>query len=191
MDEKQRGKKKIRIALYNLVITLNPTWNNVALAPTLFITNSSLWKHTSHSALFCKCCSVCVKQKKNVPPQKPKASEQLSDTLYQQSRGGKKCLDLQRRKFCLFSELQSIESVSLRSSTSPQAMEGGQSLKSIRWQPCGINQWKKAGGWLCGEKEDRCGRRVQKTECCTWRESVWHPGRFLCFHTVGFMGYDI
>lgn len=184
---------KNRITHYNLVITITPIWHNVVLAPTLFITNASLWKHASHLTLFCKCCSVCVKQKKK----KVFSSEAQSLRAafwhsLSTKPGGKKCLDLQRRKFCLFfSELQSIESVSLRSSTSPRAMEGGQSLKSIRWQPCGINQWKKAGGWLCGEKEDRCGRRVQKTDCCTQKESVWHCGRFLCFHTVSFMGYDI
>lgn len=182
---------KNRITHYNLVITITPIWHNVVLAPTLFITNASLWKHASHLTLFCKCCSVCVKQKKKCSPQKPRASEQLSDTLYQQSRGGRSVLIFSEESSAFFSELQSIESVSLRSSTSPRAMEGGQSLKSIRWQPCGINQWKKAGGWLCGEKEDRCGRRVQKTDCCTQKESVWHCGRFLCFHTVSFMGYDI
>lgn len=71
------------------------------------------------------------------------------------------------KKVLPFSELQSTESLSLRSSGLPQALAGGRGLKSIKWQPSGINQWESEGTAVPGGGRKE-GRRDQKerSEAC-------------------------
>lgn len=70
-------------------------------------------------------------------------------------------------KVLSFSELQSTESLSLRSSALPRALAGGRGLKSIKRQPSGINQWESEraavpGG---GRKEGRRDQRGRSEAC--------------------------
>lgn len=90
-------------------------------------------------------------------PQKTKKAQSDFSFSLSTTLGGRSVLIFSEEKvLSLFCKLQSIESVSLRSSASPRAMVGGRGLKSIRREPSGINQCERAGERGCvrkGKKE--------------------------------------